>query len=93
VQQPQQASSPAQPLSSSHTEQHPAEQPAVDTAEQPKRNVPEALLGAASPVLPPGHRSLADLGALLLFEKVMTSCDVSGHGRIVVPKVQHASHV
>ena len=44
-------------------------------------------LTAAPPVVPPGHRSLAELGARLLFEKVMTTCDVSGHGRIVISKV------
>jgi len=48
----------------------------------------EASLAAAPPVVPPGHKTLAELGARLLFEKVMTTCDISGHGRIVIPKVR-----
>ena len=40
-------------------------------------------------MLPPGHTPLAQLNAKLLFEKVMTVCDASGHGRVVVPKVTY----
>lgn len=54
---------------------------------QSERGQADASPGAAPHVLPPGHRSLAELGARLLFEKVMTTCDVSEAGRIVVPKV------
>ena len=87
---PEPSSAAAPPQLLSRAEQRHTGQPAVDPAEQPERDVTGASPAAAPPVMPPGHRPLADLGARLLFEKVMTSCDVNGHGRIVVPKVQHA---
>jgi hypothetical protein len=35
--------------------------------------------------------SLNDIGAELLFEKVLTSCDAASRGRIVLPKVRSCS--
>ena len=35
----------------------------------------------------PGAKSWAELGATVVFEKVLTSSDINPHGRIVVPKV------
>ena len=70
------------------TRQGTAQTPTISTGEQQLGGEPtDASLSAAPPVLRAGHRSLAALGARLLFEKVMTTCDVSGNGRIVVPKV------
>ena len=66
---------------------------ALTGGKQPGADETEASLTAAPPVVPPGHRSPAELGARLLFEKVMTTCDVSGHGRIVIPKVRLVSAV
>lgn len=45
--------------------------------------------GGGAVTVPGGPRpSLEDVGAELLFEKVLTSCDAASHGRIVLPKVQ-----
>lgn len=35
----------------------------------------------------PGAKSWAELGATVVFEKVLTSSDINPQGRIVVPKV------
>ena len=36
-------------------------------------------------------KSLSELGATLLFEKVLTTSDANGQGRIVVPKASRLS--